>query len=321
VTCHCCQGETQRFGHFENRNRTVQRYRCVRCGKTFSESQPLEGVRIEHGKIVQIVRLFSEGCGVRAISRLTDCHTHTVLGVLSETGASCASLHDRAVRNITTDSIQVDELWSRVGIRQSRTTEADTERGDFYTFLGIAAREKLIISHWTGKRDTESTDIFIKDLTSRIVGRIQVTSDAFPAYPAIIRQYLLERLDYAVMVKQFATPPGQVEAKRRYSPAPFKGVKIKVKAGNPRRDRICTSYVERANLTVRHFNKRFVRLGLGWSRKLENHKAAISLFIAAYNFCKVHSTLGCTPAVGAKLTDHAWSVEELIERATGHAAP
>ncbi len=160
------------------------------------------------------------------------------------------------------------------------------------------------------------TDVFVKDLAARIVGRIQITSDAFRAYPAIIRQYLLERLDYAVMVKKFDTPPGQVEAKRRYSPAPFKGITIKVKAGNPRRDRICTSHVERANLTVRHFNKRFVRLGLGWSRKLENHKAAISLFVVAYNFCKVHSTLGCTPAVGAKLTDHNWSVEELLERAT-----
>jgi hypothetical protein len=91
-----------------------------------------------------------------------------------------------------------------------------------------------------------------------------------------------------------------------------------VKAGAPRHDRICTSHVERANLTVRHFNKRFVRLGLGWSRKLENHKAAISVFVAAYNFCKVHSTLGCTPAVAAKLTDRTWTVEELIEAATKH---
>jgi hypothetical protein len=166
------------------------------------------------------------------------------------------------------------------------------------------------VSFCTGKRDVESTEIFVKDLATRIVGRIQVTSDAFQAYPALIRKYLLERLDYAVMVKQFATPPVQVEAKRRYSPAPFKGVKIRVKAGAPRRDRICTSHVERANLTVRHFNKRFVRLGLGWSRKLANHKAAICLFVTAYNFCKVHRTLGCTPAVAAKLTDHAWTIEE-----------
>jgi hypothetical protein len=109
---------------------------------------------------------------------------------------------------------------------------------------------------------------------------------------------------------------GILRRKHGNSPAPFIGVKIRVKAGTPRRDWICTSHVERQNLTVRHFNKRFARLGLGWSRKLENHRAAIALFVAAYNFCKVHSTLGCTPAQGAGLSDHAWTVEELIKEAT-----
>lgn len=118
------------------------------------------------------------------------------------------------------------------------------------------------------------------------------------------------------MQKNYGTALGENDNNRRYSPAPFIGVSIKVKAGVPRRDRICTSHVERQNLSVRHFNKRFARLGLGWSRKLDNHKAAIALFVCAYNFCKVHNTLGCTPAVGAKLTDHNWTIEELIEAAT-----
>jgi hypothetical protein len=125
-----------------------------------------------------------------------------------------------------------------------------------------------------------------------------------------IRHYLLERLDYAVMVKHFATPPGQVEAKRRYSPAPFVGVSVRVKAGNPRPDRICTSHVERQNLTLRHFNKRFSRLALGYSKTLINHRYAIALFVCAYNFCKVHGTMGCTPAVAVKLaskgSDHSF---------------
>jgi IS1 family transposase len=234
---------------------------------------------------------------------------------LEEVGAACDRLHDKLVRNVVTDSCQIDELWARVAIRQSRTTPQDKERGDFYTFLGLTAREKLIVSHRTGKRDYQTTESFVKDLASRIPGRIQITSDAWRAYPALIRRYLLERLDYAVMVKQYATTPGEVEAKRRYSPAPFTGVTIKVRAGAPRADRICTSFVERQNLSVRHFTKRFGRLGLGWSRKLDNHRAAVSLFVAAHNFCKVHSSLGCTPAVGAGLTDHNWSVEELLKAA------
>jgi IS1 family transposase len=273
-------------------------------------------LRIDHAKVVQIVKLFAEGVGVRACARLTDCHTHTVLNVLETVGEACERLHDRLVRNLTVDSLQVDELWSRVGISQKRTTPTDTERGDFYTFLGITAREKLIVSHYTGKRDAESTDIFAKDVASRIVGRVQITSDGWGAYLDAIRRYLLARLDYADMQKNYAATPPEIEAVRRYSPAPFIGVTIIVKAGTPRRDRICTSFVERSNLSVRHFTKRFARLGLGWSRKLANHRHAISLFVCAYNSCKVHSTLGCTPAVGAKITDHNWTIEELMEKAT-----
>jgi len=79
-------------------------------------------------------------------------------------------------------------------------------------------------------------------------------------------------------------------------------------------DKICTSHIERLNLSVRTFNRRFTRLCLGFSRKLSNHRYSVALFVVAYNFCKVHSTLGCTPAVGARLTDHVWTVEELVKR-------
>jgi transposase-like protein/IS1 family transposase len=316
VTCSCCGGESKKSGKFKNVNGVIQRFQCLKCGKTFSARQAFENVKIERAKVVQIVKLIGEGMGIRATSRLTGCHTHTVMAALVEVGEACRRMHDRIVREVKTDAVQLDELWSRVGVRQSRTTESDTERGDFYTFLGVAAREKLIVSYETGKRDVPSTQAFVSDLAERIPGRIQVTTDGFQAYPAAIREHMLGRLDYAVLVKKFATPIGEVEAQRRYSPAPFIGLKRTVKAGNPRHDRICTSHVERTNLTVRHFNKRFARLGLGWSRKLVNHKAAIDVFVAVYNFCKVHSTLGCTPAVGANLTDHSWTVEELIERAT-----
>ncbi len=316
MNCHCCSGPTKRFGRFQNRNRVVQRYRCTKCGKTFSEDQPLQGVTIARDKVAQIVRLFAEGVGVRATARLTDCHSRSVLNVLRTVGQACDDLHDRTMRNLAVQSLQIDELWSRVGISQKRTTPEDLERGDQYTFLALTARERLIISHHTGKRDYENTDIFVADVSARITGRVQITTDGWAAYPDTIRGYLLSRLDYAVCQKNFQAPQTEVEAARRYSPAPFIGITITTKAGAPRRDLICTSHVERVNLSVRHFNKRFVRLGLGWSRKLENHRFAISLFVCAHNFCKVHSTLGCTPAVGMKLTDHTWTVEELIDRAS-----
>ena len=290
----------------------------MRCGKTSSESQPLDGIRIEHKTVVQIVKLLTEGVGVRSAARIIGCDPHTVLGVLQVIGQKCEALHDRLSRNIETGSLQIDELWARVRCSQKRANVKTEfgEVGDFYSFLALTAREKFIVSHFTGKRNEGSTAEFVADVAKRIKGRIQITTDAWAAYPQYIRHHLLPRLDYAVMQKNYATPAPQVEAKRRYSPAPFAGVTIRVKAGAPRKDRICTSHVERANLTVRHFNRRFARLGLCYSKTLTNHRYAIALFVCAYNFCKVHNTLGCTPAVGLKLASETWTVERLIEEAT-----
>lgn len=263
--------------------------------------------------MAQIVKLLAEGLGVRSTARVTDCDPHTVLNVLETIGAKCLAFHDRIARNIKTNAIQIDELWSKVFCSQKNAPDGAVEIGDQYTFLALATREKFIVSHHTGKRDYENTDTFVADVAKRVGGRIQITTDGWLAYPDTIRTHLLERLDYAVMVKNYAETPGQVEASRRYSPAPFIGVRIQVKAGNPRRDRICTSHVERQNLSVRHFNKRFTRLSLGYSKKLANHRHAIALFVCAYNFCKVHSTLGCTPAFAVHLATETWTIETLIE--------
>lgn len=316
MTCYCCTGEAKRFGSYQNKRQIVQRFRCLQCGKTFSERQPLDGLRLDKSKVIQIIKLLCEGVGVRATGRLVGCDPHTVLAVLAVVGGKCANLLDVKLRKLSTSSIQLDELWARVGLKQSNTTPEDRERGDFYTFLAIEARTKLIISHYTGKRDYQSTDCFAADLASRIVGRVQITTDGWAAYPDTIRNYLLYRLDYAVMQKLYGPETPAPDSARRYSPSPFRGVKIHVNAGAPRGDRICTSHVERVNLTVRTFNRRFTRLCLGFSRRLENHRHAVALFVAAYNFCKVHATLGTTPAHGQKITDRPWTVEELIEAAT-----
>ncbi len=272
-------------------------------------------MRIEKSKVVQIVTLLCEGLGVRGTARACGVDPHTVLNVLETVGAGCERLHDRLARNVKTDSLQIDELWAKVGCSQKNIKPGEDERGDFYTFLALAAREKFILSYYTGRRDNWSTDCFVHDVASRVDGRVQITTDAFASYPDAIRRYLLERLDYAVMVKHFATPIGQVEAARRYSPAPFVGVSVRVKAGNPRPDRICTSHVERQNLTVRHFNKRFARLTLGYSKTLHNHRYAIALFVCSYNFCKVHSSLGCTPAFAVNLAGETWTIEKLVDEA------
>jgi IS1 family transposase len=259
----------------------------------------------------------TEGVGIRATARLADCDKNTVLEVLRTVGDKCERFHDKIIRNITVDNLQLDELWARVGIRQQRISPWEKYRGDFYTFLALEGESKLIVSHYTGKRDTVSTDFFIYDLEQRLAGRVQITTDAWAAYPDTIRRYLLSRLDYAIMQKIYRAPfkdLDTIDPLRRYGAPQCVGVTVEILGGEPDTDKICTSHVERCNLSVRHFTKRFGRLGLGWSRKLENHRAAVALFVVAHNFCKRHSTLGTSPAVRSKLTDHVWNAQELVKR-------
>lgn len=296
----------------------MQRFRCLQCAKTFSVN-PLDGLRLEKSKLVQIVKLLSEGLGVRGTARVTDCDPHTVLNVLQTIGQKCEALHDRLVRNVQTEALQLDEIWTRVRCTQKRANfkKYGDEFGDQYTYLGIAAKEKLIVSFHTGKRNVENTDAFVCDLSRRIDGHVQVTTDSYRPYQTIVRNHLGGRLDYATMQKLYALPHNaRQEAVRRYSPSVCTGVRIRVQEGTPAREKINTSFIERSNLSVRHFNKRFARLTLGYSKTLENHRYAIALFVTAYNFCKVHSTLRSTPAVAAKVVAENWTIERLIEAVT-----
>lgn len=170
---------------------------------------------------------------------ILDCDPHTVLKVLETVGQKCGQLHDRLSRNVVTSALQIDELWSRVAISQKRTTFSDELRGDFYTFLAIAAREKFIVGYHTGKRDIFNADDLLEDVSKRIDGRVQVTTDLFHAYSKVVPKHLPERVDFATLQKMYALPlPPRDEVYRQYSLPRCIGVKLRVCAGEPRRDRI-----------------------------------------------------------------------------------
>jgi len=243
----------------------VQRFKCLNpaCGKNFNEQRRFIGLCLDESKIVQIVRCLAEGCGVRATARLCGCDKNTVLEVIRVIGEKAEQFHDNTVRNVQTESIQLDELWARVGIRQSRTTEWDTERGDFYTYLALDRRTKLIISHLTGKRDYSNTNDFVADLAERVPGVVQITCDGWKPYAPTLRDHLLGRLNLAVMQKIYGRPDNKFDwddTIRRYSPPKCTGIKLKTVADEPDVDKICTSHIERLNLSVRTFNRRFTRL-------------------------------------------------------------
>ena len=181
---------------------------ALRCGKYSCESQPVERLRIDHATTVQIVKLLAKGLDVRSTARVCDCRPGDGPKRPANGWAGCERLHDPLTRNVKIDALQIDELWAKVGCFQKNAPKWDDEKGDQYTFTyTLAAREKFIVSFHTGKRDNQNTDVFVHDVANRVEGRIQITTDAFKPYPDAIRHYLLQRLDYSVMVKHFSAPP------------------------------------------------------------------------------------------------------------------
>lgn len=285
---------------------------CKRCGKTFSEDQPLSGIRTDTDTVTKIIHLLSEGMGIRPCARYIGCHTSTVLNVLVEVGLNLERFLDGAIRDIECQSLQLDELWARVGMKQSNSGAAP-DLGDIYTYLAVDADTKLILAYHTGKRAMDDADIFLDEINRRVVGKFHVTTDAWRGYQERLPRHLGERATFATLHKTYKNQLG--EDVRRYAAPICTGVHVRVRIGHPDPILINTSYVERTNLSVRHFTKRFSRLTLGYSRKLANHRQAVTLFVATYNFCKKHRTLDTSPAVQAGLTDHVWTVEELIGNA------
>lgn len=317
MTCHNCKSLAQKFGWFISGSERIQRYRCKQCGKTFGDipQRPLDDLRTPLDKAAQVVHLLCEGVGVRAASRLAGVDKHTVLAILDTVGAKCARVLDRKVQFVTANHVEVDETWSFCYCKQ-RNAGDDPEKGDQYVWLGCDRDSKLIISYRVGKRDREQAGFFMADLRKRIANRFQLSTDGFSGYGGFngsVREAFGNGIDFASITKLFAAPTSKTSS--RYSQPRCIGIKKIPQIGCPHIDFICTSHVERQNLSLRLFNRRMTRLTLGYSKKLRNLERAIALQIAYHNFCRVHSTVKSTPAQAAGLTDHKWTIEELIKAA------
>jgi IS1 family transposase len=282
---------------------------------------------LDKAKQIEIIAALCEGVGVRATARLTGTNRKTVARVALQIGIGCAELHDRVMNGIRVNRLELDELWSFVAKKQARVKRHELfAKGDQYVFVGMAGTQKAIISYRIGKRDTENTDLFIRDLRERVIGLPEISTDGFHPYRSTIRDAFGNRVAHGVIVKNYsATEIATPEAARRYSPAAVVAVSREVVSGVPAE--ISTSYAERGNLSIRMACRRFTRLTNGFSKKLEYHVAAVALYVAFYNFCRPHETLTpnakhqTTPAMALGLTDHVWSFAELIDAALGAVPP
>jgi IS1 family transposase len=259
-----------------------------------------------------VIAALVEGNSIRSVERMTGIHRDTIMRFMVRVGNGCADLMDREMRNLNCQRLQLDELWAFVGMKQKRASQlADRgEFGDAYTFVALDADTKLVPCFHVGRRTWNDTSIFIDDLRSRVVNRPQISTDAFRPYYGAIRRAWDSNVDYAQIIKVFASELNT--GRGRYSPPQMVNSEREVLIGSPDEDFISTSYVERQNLSVRMECKRFARLTLAFSKKLANLKASVALHYAHYNFVRVHRTLRCTPAMAAGVTDRLWSVGELI---------
>jgi transposase-like protein/IS1 family transposase len=315
MTCIRCQHTTcVKAGSFGKRH--VQRWKCTSCKSRFSEphakltrdtflSNPDDAERALHCLL--------EGCSIRSTERLTGLNRNTIMRLLLVAGELSTRLMDTKMRNLQSRYLQVDEIWCYVGKKRRNVRSGDSpELGDQWIYVAIDAETKLIPAFRIGKRVRPDTWAFLWDLHHRLAGRVQLTTDGLNHYTVSVPECFGTEVDFAQLTKmfgdfgQFDTPDA------RYSPPRIAGVISKVRQGDPDPEHISTSFVERQNLTMRMAMRRFTRLTNAFSKKLSHLKAAVALHFAYYNFCRVHSSLRITPAMETGLSDHIWSIAELL---------
>ena len=268
--------------------------------------------RLTTAKRVAVVAALVEGCSIRATVRLTGVAKNTVVKLLIELGAACSAYQNEHLRNLSCKRLQLDEIWSFVGKKDKNKRIADEGKfgiGSVWTWTAIDADTKLIPSWLVSSRDAGAAYEFVEDLASRIKGRVQVTADGYKVYANAVPDAFGLDVDFAVLNKIYGKSAGD---DRIYSPATCIGTRKDTICGNPDPKHVSTSYVERQNLTMRMSMRRFTRLTNAFSKKVENHTAAVALYFMWYNFGRVHQTIRVTPAMEAGIADHVWSIEEIV---------
>ena len=267
--------------------------------------------RLSTEKRAQIVGSLVEGNSIRATVRMTGAAKNTVTKLLVDLGAACAEYQDRAMRDLPCTTIQCDEIWAYCYSKQKNVPDEHVGTfgyGDAWTWTALCADTKLVPSWLVGERTVDDAWVFMTDLEGRLANRVQLTTDGHRPYLQAVNLTFGQGVDYAMLHKIYGA---RVEDQRWYSPPVCVGTEAKVITGDPDREKISTSYVERQNLTMRMGMRRYTRLTNAFSKKVENLAHAVSLHYTHYNFARVHQTLKTTPAHAAGVADHKWSLHEI----------
>ena len=270
--------------------------------------------RLSHEQRCRVISCLIEGCSIRSTVRITGVAKKTVMRLLVEVGETCATYQDKVFKGLFCRRLQVDELWAFCYCKKKNVTPKiavkNPHAGDVWLWVAIDAQTKLVSCWLIGPRDAGSATEFMQDLSDRLANRVQLTTDGLKVYvEAVEDAFGAGGIDFAQLQKIYGSDP---EDEKRYSPAQCIGVKTAVVLGSPDRDHISTSYIERQNLSARMTMRRYTRLTNAFSKKIENHAAAIALNYFAYNFIKIHGALRTSPAMAAGVTHRLWEVKDLV---------
>lgn len=264
---------------------------------------------------VAVVKALTEGCSMRSTSRMTGVARQTITDLLVDIGYACMSYQYRTLRNLPCKRLEADEIWSYVYCKQKNVPGPFTNTfgfGDVWTWVALDVDTKLVPCWLVSDRSEGAATEFIRELEARLTQRVQLTTDGLKVYLSAVEDAFGANIDFAQLVKSYGSAPADVPANIRYSPAVCTGAKKTPISGDPDMDLVSTSYIERQNLSMRMGMRRFTRLTNAFSKKVENHSAAVALYFMHYNFVRIHTTTRVTPAMAAGVTDHVWEVEDIV---------
>lgn len=315
MNCPSCESQSKKDGKDRNGN---QRFKCLACNKRFAiaKDKNLGSMILAEEKALLCLNLLVEGSSIRSTERITGVHRDTIINLLKTVGEKCLWIQENLVKNVKVTDVQADEIWAFVGMKQKTANEyginEDDKVGSAYTFTEIESHSKLIVAWHLGKRTEQDTLIFLEKLYHAIDGatnRFQMSTDGFRGYDHTLNEVLGTKADYGQIIKIYGKPnPDEI----RYSASEVIEIKKRIIFGHPLEERISTSYVERSNMTMRMSMRRLTRLTNGFSKKWENLNYALALHFAYYNFCRIHKSIRCTPAMEAGLTKTVWTLKDLI---------
>jgi transposase-like protein/IS1 family transposase len=321
MLCPTCQVEARKFGRDRNGN---QRFQCKPCGSTFSDRSGalLDDMRLDLDRAILCLKLLTEGNSVRATSRISGVAKGTVLSLLVCVGEKCEAFLNDRLTHVSAKNVQADEIWGFVRMKEKQAAKKEADVGDAYCYVTIERHTKLILAWHLGKRDGFNTVQFVENVERSTRGHFQIDTDGWRSYPeaiSVVFESEGRTVDHAAVIKTY----GKLDDDHRYSPSAVLATEYKCCSGDPDLKQACTSHVERQNLEIRMKTRRMTRLTNAFSKKWNNHRFALALHFATYNFVTPHGTLTkeaegrkTTPAMAAGLTDRPWTLAELLTEAT-----